>query len=144
MFRSHEAIFRQHTLIEPTALCSHVNSTPWCTSSLFSVLVFCECLLSVLRRLCVPLCVPLPWSCVHCTDLVFLAGPLLLCSLYEFGVLCCSPGHVFILLIWCSLSLPWSCVHCTDLVFLVVPLVVCSLCWFAVPYHTSMQQDPEI
>jgi hypothetical protein len=29
-------------LIEPTALCSHVSSIRWCTSSLFSILVFWE------------------------------------------------------------------------------------------------------
>jgi hypothetical protein len=36
-FRPHKAIFRRHTLMEPTTLCSRVNSTCWCTSSLYIV-----------------------------------------------------------------------------------------------------------
>jgi hypothetical protein len=51
---------------------AYVSSTRCCMSSLFSIW---ECLFSfifILRRLRGPLYVPLRWSCVPCTDLVFL------------------------------------------------------------------------
>jgi hypothetical protein len=59
---------------------AYVKSTRWCTSSLFSICYFENVCSFVLRLLCAPLCVPLPWSCVPSIELVFLVQVILKCN----------------------------------------------------------------
>jgi hypothetical protein len=74
MFRPHRAIFREHILMEPTALCSLMSIVlvevghysqfrRFENVSLFPIFV--------LRLLCAPLSLPLAWSYVLCINLVF-------------------------------------------------------------------------